>query len=153
MGRVTRPIGRTILSTKATKGLLYSVKSSRVSPNPSYRSGYIIFATSLNYHNPFCIKTLNPQCNYQCIFMGLNSIHKVLSRKANALVFLTSFLRCRALQLWVKSRVHSQYPWWISHTLHLFPNRMYYPYEPLSWCRSFWSGCLFQILRSRIFPY
>ena len=42
--RVTYPAGRTILPSKATKGLLYSVKSSGVSPIPSYRPGYIIFA-------------------------------------------------------------------------------------------------------------
>jgi len=44
MGKVTYPTGTKMLPSKDPRGLSYFVKSSGLSPNPLYKSGYIISA-------------------------------------------------------------------------------------------------------------
>ena len=98
--------------------------------------------TSLIYHNSFNIEAPNLQCNYQGIFMGLNSTPKVFPCEVD--ILLSTLFVYGSFQFCVRSWIHNQHPGWCFHSLHPFPSCMYYPYEPLSWCRSSCDGSPFK---------
>ena len=109
--------------------------------------------TSLIYHDFFDIEAPNPQCNYQGILLRLNSILEVFPYEINAFVLLTTISMHGSFQFYVRSRIHDQHPRWCFHSLHLFPNCMYYPYEAPSWCRCSCGCSPFQVLRVCVFQY